>query len=118
MHLYIQPIGHLIILRKKKITLLDLAIVKTILKFTMTETSSVKRHTDLHTFICLEEFLELQREHFRINFFFFALSTLFHVTFTKNRCQTRQKQTTKKKKKNNHKQSQGLEAENDQDFIH
>lgn len=39
---------------KKKITLSDLAIVKTILKFTLTEISSVKRRTDLHIFICLE----------------------------------------------------------------
>lgn len=28
------------------------------------------------------------------------------------------KNRQQKKKKNNHKQSQGLEAENDQDFIH
>lgn len=117
MHLYIQPIGHLIILRKKKITLLDLAIVKTILKFTMTETSSVKRHTDLHTFICLEEFLELQREHFRINFFFcFIYIVSCHIY--KEQMSNKAKTDNNKKKKNNHKQSQGLEAENDQDFIH
>lgn len=82
MHLYIQPIGHLIILGKKKITLLDLAIVKTILKFTLTETSPVQRHTDLHTFICLEEFLELQRVHFRINFFFNLHCFMSHLQRT------------------------------------
>lgn len=98
MHLYIQPIGHLVILRKKKMTLLDLAIVKTIPKFTLTQTSSVQRHTDLKTFTGLEELLEFERAfHSNLFFFaFFALSTLLHDKFTKNSHKTRKKQTTKK----------------------
>lgn len=60
MHLYIQTIGHLVILGKKKITLLDLAIMKTIPKFTLTQASSVQRYTDLKTFTGLEELREIR----------------------------------------------------------
>lgn len=106
MHLYIQPIGHLIILKKKKITLLDLAIVKTIPKFPLTQASSVQRHTDLKTFMGLEELLEFETAlHSNFFFFFFALSTLLHVKFTKNRHKTRKKTDDKKTTKSNHNRS-------------
>lgn len=76
MHLYIQPVRHLVILREKKITLSDLTIVKSVPKFTdpnlLTYTWFIRRHTDLKIFIGLEGVLELQRA-FQSNLFFLNL---------------------------------------------
>lgn len=80
MHLYIQPIGHLVILRKKKMTLLNSAIVKTIPKFTLTQTSSIQRHTDLQTFTSLEDFPEFKIAlHFAATFCFVFFGCVFLV---------------------------------------
>lgn len=73
MHLYIQPIGHLVILRKKKMAVLDFAIVKTIPKFTLIQISSAQRHADLKTFTGLEELLEFKRAQQLFFFLFYFI---------------------------------------------
>lgn len=103
MHLYIQPIGHLVILRKKKITLLDLAVVKTIPKFTLTQKHHLYKDIQTQKHLLALNSSEKFETAFHSNllfvgvFCFFALSTLLRVKFTKNSHKTSTKTGNKKK---------------------
>lgn len=55
---------------------------------------------------------------FQNKLFFFCFIYIVSCHIYKEQMSNKAKTDNKKKKKNNHKQSQGLEAENDQDFIH